>query len=164
LYFFTKNDLCCSVKESCENIQIFGYNKESFAIKIILQTKKKEEFDYQYGYVERRSNLGKLMKKKANDWILHSFINGIKQAFPILSWLPNVSRSDLIKDIIAGITVGVICVPQEKKNEHEIFLSNLSSSLSSFIVLFIDYKNIYTLVGKEISDLIFSKIREMLIK
>uniref|UniRef100_A0A8R1TQA1 STAS domain-containing protein n=1 Tax=Onchocerca volvulus TaxID=6282 RepID=A0A8R1TQA1_ONCVO len=71
-----------------------------------------EEFDFQYGYVKSRSNLGKLMKKKANDWTLRSFINGIKQAFPILFWLPNVSKSDLIKDIIAGITVGIICVPQ----------------------------------------------------
>ncbi|KAM3727529.1 Sulfate permease family protein [Dirofilaria immitis] len=71
-----------------------------------------EEFDFHYGYIESSSNLGKIIKKKANDLIQHRFIDRIKQSFPILLWLPNVSKSDLIKDIIAGITVGILCVPQ----------------------------------------------------
>ncbi|EFO12451.1 hypothetical protein LOAG_16082, partial [Loa loa] len=71
-----------------------------------------EEFDFQYGYVESNSNLGKLIKKKINGCIQYSFIDRIKQAFPILFWLPNVTKTDLINDIIAGITVGILCVPQ----------------------------------------------------
>lgn len=31
---------------------------------------------------------------------------------PILSWLPNYSKGDAIGDLVAGITVGLMCVPQ----------------------------------------------------
>lgn len=71
-----------------------------------------EEFDFQYGYVKSSSNLGKLIKKKVDDYTQYNFIDRIKQAFPILFWLPNVTKSDLVNDIIAGITVGTFCVPQ----------------------------------------------------
>lgn len=52
------------------------------------------------------------MKKKVNSCTQYSFTDRIKRVLPILSWLPNVSRSDLLKDIVAGVTVGILCVPQ----------------------------------------------------
>jgi SulP family sulfate permease len=36
----------------------------------------------------------------------------LKQLFPILSWLPKYSREYLFNDITAGITVGVLLIPQ----------------------------------------------------
>ncbi|VBB28238.1 unnamed protein product [Acanthocheilonema viteae] len=71
-----------------------------------------EEFDFQYGYIEPNSNSGKSVKEKVNSCTEYSFIDRIKRVFPILLWLPNVTRSNLLKDIIAGITVGIFCVPQ----------------------------------------------------
>ncbi|CAG9539800.1 unnamed protein product [Cercopithifilaria johnstoni] len=71
-----------------------------------------EEFDLQYGYIESSSNLGKLVKKKINSFTQYSFTHRIKEVFPILSWLPSVTRSDFLKNIIAGVTVGILCVPQ----------------------------------------------------
>lgn len=31
---------------------------------------------------------------------------------PILTWLPKYSKGDAIGDLVAGITVGLMCVPQ----------------------------------------------------
>ncbi|VDN86172.1 unnamed protein product [Brugia pahangi] len=53
------------------------------------------------------------MRKKLNKFTQYGFIDQIKQFFPILFWLPNITKSDLFKDIIAGITVGILCVPQD---------------------------------------------------
>ncbi|VDK85038.1 unnamed protein product [Litomosoides sigmodontis] len=71
-----------------------------------------EEFDLKYGYIKTGANLGKLMRKKVTGCTQYNFINRIKHVLPILSWLPNVNGSDLLKDSIAGITVGILCVPQ----------------------------------------------------
>jgi len=36
----------------------------------------------------------------------------LKQLFPILSWLPKYSKKDLFDDLPAGITVGIMLIPQ----------------------------------------------------
>ncbi|MBO6761142.1 MAG: sodium-independent anion transporter, partial [Roseivirga sp.] len=36
----------------------------------------------------------------------------MKQFLPILSWLPNYKKSDLSGDLFAGLTVGVMLIPQ----------------------------------------------------
>ena len=36
----------------------------------------------------------------------------IRKLFPILSWLPNYSKSQLSGDLTAGLTVGVMLIPQ----------------------------------------------------
>jgi SulP family sulfate permease len=36
----------------------------------------------------------------------------LKQLFPILSWLPKYSKRDLFNDLPAGITVGIMLIPQ----------------------------------------------------
>ena len=36
----------------------------------------------------------------------------IKKILPILEWLPNYSKSDFFKDLPAGITVGIVLIPQ----------------------------------------------------
>ncbi|PCJ82327.1 MAG: sodium-independent anion transporter [Bacteroidetes bacterium] len=36
----------------------------------------------------------------------------IKKLFPILSWLPNYSKKDFLADFPAGITVGIMLIPQ----------------------------------------------------
>ena len=36
----------------------------------------------------------------------------LKQLFPILSWLPKYSQKDLFDDLPAGITVGIMLIPQ----------------------------------------------------
>uniref|UniRef100_A0A0R3RSF0 STAS domain-containing protein n=1 Tax=Elaeophora elaphi TaxID=1147741 RepID=A0A0R3RSF0_9BILA len=86
-------------------------NEKQLTFSIKRAVLNQEQFDFQYGYMESSSNLKKLVKKKVK-FTQCNFIDRIKQAFPILFWLPNVTRLDLLKDIIAGITVGVLCVPQ----------------------------------------------------
>lgn len=39
-------------------------------------------------------------------------MNQIRKVFPILQWLPNYKRSDLNGDLFAGLTVGVMLIPQ----------------------------------------------------
>jgi len=36
----------------------------------------------------------------------------VKRVFPILKWLPNYKKSSLVGDIVAGITVGLMVIPQ----------------------------------------------------
>ncbi|MDE0793985.1 MAG: SulP family inorganic anion transporter, partial [SAR324 cluster bacterium] len=36
----------------------------------------------------------------------------IKKLLPILEWLPNYSKTDFYKDLPAGITVGIVLIPQ----------------------------------------------------
>ena len=36
----------------------------------------------------------------------------MKEYFPILEWLPNLSKNSIQKDFVAGLTVGVMLVPQ----------------------------------------------------
>lgn len=52
------------------------------------------------------------MKKQVNGCTQHSITDRIKQNFPILFWIPRVTASDMVKDVIAGIAVGIFCVPQ----------------------------------------------------
>ena len=39
-------------------------------------------------------------------------MNKIKEYFPILTWLPNYTRKDFLADLPAGLTVGVMLIPQ----------------------------------------------------
>lgn len=39
-------------------------------------------------------------------------IDGLKRKFPIIEWLLNYHASYLLKDIIAGLSVGLTAIPQ----------------------------------------------------
>ncbi|MCH7411100.1 solute carrier family 26 protein [Belliella sp. DSM 111904] len=41
-----------------------------------------------------------------------AFVDNIKSKVPILAWLPDYKRSDLQGDISAGVTVGIMLIPQ----------------------------------------------------
>uniref|UniRef100_A0A915Q2N2 STAS domain-containing protein n=1 Tax=Setaria digitata TaxID=48799 RepID=A0A915Q2N2_9BILA len=93
-----------------------------------------EEFDLQYGYAERNVNLKKLLRKKANSYTYDGYLlDRIKQFFPMLQWLPSVSKSDLINDIVAGITVGILCVPQAMAYAE---LANVNAVIGLYTSLF----------------------------
>uniref|UniRef100_A0A1I7UBW2 STAS domain-containing protein n=1 Tax=Caenorhabditis tropicalis TaxID=1561998 RepID=A0A1I7UBW2_9PELO len=79
------------------------------------------EFDEKYGYQKRKKEGGKLKKrstKVASRYYepftsLSNFKVFLFNLFPILDWLPKYQwKSDLTADIIGGITVGVLQIPQ----------------------------------------------------
>lgn len=42
----------------------------------------------------------------------NTFVSGIKRFLPILDWLPNYKKTDLQGDLSAGLTVGIMLIPQ----------------------------------------------------
>lgn len=71
-----------------------------------------EEFDVQYGFVEPKWSYKEIRNLRDGPCSKNAWIQRLKHALPISLWLPKVRKSDLIKDVIAGITVGVLCIPQ----------------------------------------------------
>jgi len=51
---------------------------------------------------------------KSEEWapIVKEAINSMKKLFPFLEWIKTYKRSDLLGDLFAGITVGVMFIPQ----------------------------------------------------
>lgn len=39
-------------------------------------------------------------------------VNGLKRRLPVTDWLPKYQKSYFLADLIAGITVGLTCIPQ----------------------------------------------------
>ncbi|CAJ0951914.1 unnamed protein product, partial [Mesorhabditis belari] len=79
-----------------------------------------EQFDQKFAYVRPKSEsqLKRSMKKyfrryQAPFTSLYAFNKFLKSTIPILDWLPNYSiREDLFYDIVGGITLGVMHIPQ----------------------------------------------------
>ncbi|VDN00893.1 unnamed protein product [Thelazia callipaeda] len=71
-----------------------------------------EEFDTQFGYIQTDSSLRKIFKQTKCRFFQCSFIDQIKKALPIVLWLPKVTTTDFVQDVLAGITVGIFSVPQ----------------------------------------------------
>lgn len=46
------------------------------------------------------------------EWLKHALGNWFFSVFPILSWLPKLNKSKLMTDVIAGVTVAVMLIPQ----------------------------------------------------
>ena len=73
-----------------------------------------DEFDRVYGRVPSDKRLKKVEAKvkenvKSKDWYKKRLLKFI----PILFWLPRYNfKTDLINDLIGGITVGIMHVPQ----------------------------------------------------
>lgn len=73
-----------------------------------------EEFNQVYGKV-------KCEKKKSKNGGF-SLVRAVKSFIPILEWLPNYNiKQNLHGDIIAGLTVGIMHVPQGKFRKRKIF-------------------------------------------
>ncbi|UMM34927.1 hypothetical protein L5515_007780 [Caenorhabditis briggsae] len=79
------------------------------------------EFDEKYGYQKRQKEGGKLKKqstKVASRYYepftsCSNFKTFLFNLFPILGWLPSYNwKNDLTADIVGGITVGVLQIPQ----------------------------------------------------
>ncbi|EFP05358.1 CRE-SULP-5 protein [Caenorhabditis remanei] len=79
------------------------------------------EFDEKYGYQKRQKGGGKFKKrstKVASRYYepftsISNFKTFIFNLFPILGWLPNYDwKGDLTADVVGGITVGVLQIPQ----------------------------------------------------
>lgn len=71
-----------------------------------------EEFNEISGYRRRKLNIAETVQASARHFKCKQFV---KETIPVLEWLPKYSiRNNLMGDIIAGITVAVMHIPQGK--------------------------------------------------
>lgn len=88
------------------NINRPVYTEDSFN-KQFMKTKRKES---------NRSFRGKIDILRAKI-ISKCHVGVVLGFFPIMKWLPNYSlRNDTLPDLIGGLTVGIMHIPQGKKN------------------------------------------------
>ncbi|GMT04697.1 hypothetical protein PENTCL1PPCAC_26871, partial [Pristionchus entomophagus] len=77
-----------------------------------------EQFDAQFAYIPGESEMKRRLKKTGQRYInpftsCAAFKHSLFGFIPILDWLPNYAfKSFIIDDILGGITVGVMHVPQ----------------------------------------------------
>jgi sodium-independent sulfate anion transporter 11 len=60
----------------------------------------------------------------------------LKDAFPVLEWLPKYNRQWLYGDVICAITVGIIVIPQSMAYGKEGIVSFLLNNLTNNSTLF----------------------------
>lgn len=78
------------------------------------------------------------IKNKIYDFIEYNGCLNIKKILPIINWLPNYSyKKHLLKDIIAGITIGTMVIPQSMAYSNIAGLSPIFGLYSAFMGCFL---------------------------
>ena len=99
--------------------------ENEFRVSKIYNLKRFEES--QCSYIKRMLKAKtKNFQKKAKD--LETYKNYLYKKIPILNWLPSYEKSFIVPDLISGITIGVMNIPQVFK----IFTSNFTFFLAYF--------------------------------
>lgn len=66
-----------------------------------------------------------------------------KKVFPIINWLPKYSKEFLVRDIIAGLTVGLTVIPQGLAYAILAGLPSQYGLYASFMGVFVYWKVIF---------------------
>uniref|UniRef100_A0A0R3RHU4 STAS domain-containing protein n=1 Tax=Elaeophora elaphi TaxID=1147741 RepID=A0A0R3RHU4_9BILA len=118
-----KEDLTQSQKSQLKTFreQEVKTAKQKSETQLTLKTERKpainqEQFDKKHGY--RRTNLSLARKiiyqlKIIRTWRSLEWMNFLKSRLPIIGWLPTYNwQEDLLRDIINGIMISIIYIPQ----------------------------------------------------
>lgn len=84
-----------------------------------------KDFDSKYGYAKPHTDIKQRIFACLPAGGRKNSAEILKRFAPIVDWLSRYEKNDLITDIIAGLTVGVLCVPQGTWSDHLKFTANL---------------------------------------
>uniref|UniRef100_A0A915BYQ2 STAS domain-containing protein n=1 Tax=Parascaris univalens TaxID=6257 RepID=A0A915BYQ2_PARUN len=71
-----------------------------------------KDFDIKYGYAKPQTDIKQRIFAHLHAGGRKNSAEILKRFVPIVGWMQFYEKNDLITDIIAGLTVGVLCVPQ----------------------------------------------------
>ncbi|CAB60015.1 putative sulfate permease C3H7.02 [Schizosaccharomyces pombe] len=88
-----------------QNAQTTTFGRTISRVKAYYEIPEDDELD-------ELASIPQWFKKNVTSNIFKNFLHYLKSLFPIIEWLPNYNPYWLINDLIAGITVGCVVVPQ----------------------------------------------------
>ncbi|EEB07373.1 sulfate transporter [Schizosaccharomyces japonicus yFS275] len=71
-----------------------------------------EEVSGEVEYVDELPTMKDWVREHVTHDFKHRFVSYLRSLFPIINWLPNYNVDWLVGDMIAGLTVGTVIVPQ----------------------------------------------------